>query len=161
MDRSDKHWGVILLEEDRDGKRKICGYKSGHFKDFQLHYHSTFNELIAIKMGILKFEFHLIGHHFLVESDFTTVKGMLNLIKNKMVNAQLLKLAAWFDQFLFDIEHVKGKDNVISNYLSRPSITSIKLRLDPKTHPFHFHTSKVDNTLCIHDGFLISYHFYH
>ena len=65
-DARDQHWGAILLEEDNTRKRRICGYKSGHFKDSQLHYHSSFKELIAIKMGIQKFEFHLIGYHFLV-----------------------------------------------------------------------------------------------
>ena len=68
-------------------------------------------------MGIQKFELHLIGHHFLVETDFTASRRML---KNKKVTPQLLRLAAWFDQYSFDIKHIKGKDNVIPDYLSRP-----------------------------------------
>ena len=116
-DASDQHWGAILLEEDNTRKRRICGYKSGHFKDSQLHYHSFFKELLAIKMGIQKFEIHLIGHHFLVETDFAASRGMLN---NKKATPQLLRLAAWFDQYSFDIKHIKGKDNVIPDYLSRP-----------------------------------------
>ena len=71
-DASDRHWGAVLLEEDKERKRRICGYKSGSFKDSQIHYHSTFKELLAVKMGISKFEFHLIGHHFLVETDFSS-----------------------------------------------------------------------------------------
>ena len=82
-----------------------------------LHHHSSFKELLAIKMGIQKFEFHLIGHHFLVETDFFASRGMLN---NKKATPQLLRLAAWFDQYSFEIRHIKGKDNVIPDYLSRP-----------------------------------------
>jgi len=32
-DASDSYWRAVLLEEDEKGKRHICGYKSGVFKD--------------------------------------------------------------------------------------------------------------------------------
>ena len=32
-DASDQYWGAVLLEENDKRKRRICGYKSGHFKD--------------------------------------------------------------------------------------------------------------------------------
>ena len=86
-DASHKHWGAVLYEQDENGKRRICGYKSSTFKESQLHYHSTFKELLAIKQGIMKFEFHLIGHHFLVETDFAASKGMIRFKPNKAVNA--------------------------------------------------------------------------
>lgn len=69
-DVSHRHWGAVLNEKDKKEIRQICGHKSGTAKDSQLHHHSTFEELLAIKLGILKFESHLIGHHFLVETDF-------------------------------------------------------------------------------------------
>ena len=87
-DASDQYWGVVLLEEDNTGKRRIFGYKSGHFKDSQLHYHSFFKELLAIKMGIQKFEFHLKGHHFLVKTDFAASQRMLN---NKKSHPTIVK----------------------------------------------------------------------
>ena len=73
-----------------------------------------------IKIGIQKFEFHLIGHHFLVETNFATSQGMLN---SKTATSQLLRLAAWFDQYYFDIKHIRGKDNIIPDYLLRPVMT--------------------------------------
>ena len=76
-DVSHKHWGAVLYEQDEKGKRQICEYKSRMFKNSQFHHHSTFKELLAIKQGILKFEFHLSRHHFLVETDFAASKGML------------------------------------------------------------------------------------
>jgi hypothetical protein len=33
--------------------------QSGSFKKSETHYHSTFKEILAIKYGIQKFEFHL------------------------------------------------------------------------------------------------------
>ena len=52
-DANDEYWVVALLEEV-NGKRNIYGYKSGAFKLLELHYHSTFKEILAIKHGIEK-----------------------------------------------------------------------------------------------------------
>ena len=53
-DASDEYWAAALFNEI-DGKRNICGYKSGAFKLSELHYHSTFKEILAVKRGIEKF----------------------------------------------------------------------------------------------------------
>ncbi|XP_023903831.1 uncharacterized protein LOC112015633 [Quercus suber] len=47
-DASDEYWVAALFEE-LNGKRSICGYKSGAFKPSELHYHSTFKEILAVK----------------------------------------------------------------------------------------------------------------
>ena len=70
-DASDEYWATALFKEN-DGKMNICGYKSGAFKTLELHYHSTFKEILAVKHGIEKFQFHLIGHNFLVEMDMSS-----------------------------------------------------------------------------------------
>ena len=54
IDASDEYWAATLFEE-LDGKRSICGYKSGVFKPSELYYHSTFKEILAVKRGIEKF----------------------------------------------------------------------------------------------------------
>ena len=77
-DASDEYWAAALFEE-LDGKRNICGYKSGAFKPSELHYHSTFKEILAVKHGIKNFQFHLLGHHFLVEMDMSSFPKMLQL----------------------------------------------------------------------------------
>nr|GEU41979.1 putative reverse transcriptase domain, viral movement protein [Tanacetum cinerariifolium] len=63
-DASDKCWGAVLLVQDNNNKRHVCGYKSGMFKASEKHCHSTFKEILAVKRGIEKFQFHLIGHEF-------------------------------------------------------------------------------------------------
>nr|KJB44002.1 hypothetical protein B456_007G230600 [Gossypium raimondii] len=47
-DASDKYWGAILFKE-LEGKRHIREFKSGRFIDAELHYHSTFKEILAVK----------------------------------------------------------------------------------------------------------------
>jgi len=73
---SDEYW-VIALFEEIDGKRNICGYKSGVFKPSELHYISTFKEILAVKHRIENFQFHLLGHNFLVEMDMSSFSKML------------------------------------------------------------------------------------
>ena len=68
-DASDQFWGAILLEEDNQKKRRICAHASGKFSDAECHYHSTFKEILAVKYGIKKFEFHLVGYRFKVIMD--------------------------------------------------------------------------------------------
>jgi len=57
-------------------EKGICGYKSGAFKTSELHYHSTFKEILTVKNGIEKFQFHLLGHNFLVEMDMSSFPKM-------------------------------------------------------------------------------------
>ncbi|KAH9657926.1 hypothetical protein KPL70_023280 [Citrus sinensis] len=52
-DASDESWGAILLEET-DGKEHFIGYARGHFSDTQIHYHSVFKEILAVKHAILE-----------------------------------------------------------------------------------------------------------
>ena len=75
-DASDEYWATAFFEEI-DGKRNICGYKSSAFKPSELHYHSTFKEILTVKHGIEKFQFHLLIHNFLVEMDMSSFPKML------------------------------------------------------------------------------------
>nr|GEU31482.1 putative zinc finger, CCHC-type [Tanacetum cinerariifolium] len=54
-DASDECWGAVLLVQDNNNKRHVCGYKSGTFKASKKYYHSTFKEILAVKRGIEKF----------------------------------------------------------------------------------------------------------
>ena len=81
IDASDEYWGVVLLEK-LDGKEAYCAHGSGQFKESKKHYHVIYKEILAIKYGIQKFEFHLIGHNFLVRLDNSFFPKILNF-KNK------------------------------------------------------------------------------
>ncbi|KAL2519014.1 putative reverse transcriptase domain [Abeliophyllum distichum] len=128
-DASDLFWAAVLLEEN-NGKRNICGYKNGSFSDAEKHYHSTFKEILAVKRGIEKFQFHLIGHHFFIEMDMSAFPKMLSFKQKQIPNSQLLRWAEWFANFDFEVKHIKGHDNLnlLPDLLSRPKpkISAIK-----------------------------------
>lgn len=46
----------------------------GPFSTAEAHYHSTFKEILAVKRGIEKFQFHLTGRKFTVEMDFPVLQ---------------------------------------------------------------------------------------
>ena len=129
---SDEYWAATLFEEI-DGKRNIFGYKSGAFKTSGLHYHCTFKEILAVKNGIEKFQFHLLGHNFLVKMDMSSFPKMLQFKRKMLPHPQLLRWSNWFSQWLFLVRHIKGKDNLITNYLSRksPAIKRSHKNLNP------------------------------
>ncbi|GKB08564.1 putative reverse transcriptase domain, viral movement protein [Tanacetum coccineum] len=66
-------------------------YKSDTFKAFEQHYHSTFKEILAVKQGFEKFQFHLIGHEFQVEMDMSSFPLMLQFKRKMLPYAQLLR----------------------------------------------------------------------
>ncbi|KAK8515576.1 hypothetical protein V6N12_075611 [Hibiscus sabdariffa] len=133
-DASDKYWGAILFEE-KNKKRHLCGYKSGRFSDAEIHYHSTFKEILAVKKAISKFEFHLIGHHFLVEMDMSSFPQMLKFKQKTVPHPQLLRWAEWFSKFSFDCKHIKGKTNVLVDLLTRPKIMMYRASSSKETVP--------------------------
>ncbi|KAL4556459.1 hypothetical protein LXL04_039112 [Taraxacum kok-saghyz] len=130
-DASDDYWGAVLLVEDSSSVRSICGYISGTFKVSEQHYHSTFKEILAVKRGIKKFQFHLIGHEFLIEMDMASFPRMLQFKQKMLPEAQLLRWANWFSQWKFTVKYIKGTDNVLADFLSRPR--DYKSKVTPST----------------------------
>lgn len=56
------------------------------------HYHVVYKEILAVKYDIQKFEFHFIGHRFLVWLDKFSFLNILNLKNKSLTNNQLIHL---------------------------------------------------------------------
>ena len=117
IDASDEYRAAAPFEET-DGKKNICEYKSGAFKTLELHYHSMFKEILAVKNGIEKFQFHLLGHNFIVEMDMSSFSKMLQFKRKMLPHPQLLRWSNWFSQWSFQVGHIKRKDKLITDNLS-------------------------------------------
>ncbi|KAH9780659.1 hypothetical protein KPL71_008162 [Citrus sinensis] len=134
-DGSDESWGAILLEEI-NGKEHFIVYASGQFSDTQKHYHSVFKEILAVKNGIKKFEYHLIGHHFLIRMDSSAFPNILNFKGKNVPEKMLLRLKDWFSKYDFSVKHIKGSQNLIPDMLSRLSKLEKPLTLVSITYHF-------------------------
>ena len=104
-----------------EGKRFVCGFKSGKFSAAESHYHSTYKETLAVKYEIQKFQFHLIGYTFIVETDNQAFPRILKIKTKEVPDKLRLRLSTWFSKFSFDIVHIKGKDNMFADFLTRPT----------------------------------------
>ncbi|KAH9780507.1 hypothetical protein KPL71_008106 [Citrus sinensis] len=132
---SDESWGAILLEELND-KEHFIAYASGHFSDTQKHYHSVFKEILAVKNGIKKFEYHLIGHHFLIQMDSSAFPNIFHFKGKTVPEKMLLRLKDWFSKYDFSVKHIKESQNLIPDMLSRLSKPENPLTLFSTTYHF-------------------------
>ncbi|KAH9801811.1 hypothetical protein KPL71_001168 [Citrus sinensis] len=97
-DASDDFWSAILLEKIGDSE-SYCAHESGQFKDSEKNYHMIYKEILAVKYGIKKFEFHLISHNFLIGMDNSSFPKIFDF-KNKLLpDKQLLNLKTWFAKY--------------------------------------------------------------
>ncbi|KAK0571696.1 hypothetical protein LWI29_020167 [Acer saccharum] len=124
-DASDIFWGAVLIE-DREGQRSYYGHASGKFKDSQQHYHTIYKEILAVKYGIQKLDFHLRTRNFIVEMDNLSFPKVLDFRNKIPPNPLLLRLKDWFARYDFTVRHVKGH-HIIADMLSRPPLTRTPL----------------------------------
>ncbi|KAL0420771.1 UNVERIFIED_CONTAM: polyprotein [Sesamum latifolium] len=68
-------------------------------KDSTKNYHVVYKEILAIRYGIKKFEFHLIGYHFTILVDNTSFPKIMNLKNKGVLEPQLLRLEDWFSKY--------------------------------------------------------------
>lgn len=79
-------------------------------------------ELLAIHFALKTFRHYLYGQHFVV---FTDHKPLIYLFKLKNPSSKLMRIKMDLEEFDFTIEHIKGRDNVVADALSRISIKDL------------------------------------
>ena len=71
--------------------------------------------------SLIKFRQYLVGNKFVVKTDHNSLKYFLT---QKDLNEMQKKWGSKIQEFEFDIEYVKGKNNLVADALSRiPSIS--------------------------------------
>ena len=51
--------------------------------------------------------------------DMSSFPKMLQFKRKMLLHPQLLRWSNWFSQWSFQVKHIKGKDNLITDYLSK------------------------------------------
>jgi hypothetical protein len=89
--------------------------------------------MMAIMHALAKFRKYLVGARFVVKSDHNSLKYLL---EQKNLNERQQKWVSIIQAYDFDIEFVKGKNNVVADALSRrPSIYAMtNVSIDWKDH---------------------------
>lgn len=121
VDACDVGLGAVLLQRspDTDLLHPVC-YYSAKFKKHQRNYSTIEKECLALIMALDKFGFFLNDspHPIDVNTDHNPLR-FVHRMKNH--NQRLMRWALTLQPYDIRITHIKGKDNVIADGLSRMS----------------------------------------
>jgi hypothetical protein len=127
-DASGEGVGVVLMQN-----RHPIAYESRKLRGLELLYTIYDKEMLAIMHALAKFRQYLVGVKFVVRTDHNSLKYFL---EQKDLNERQQKWVSKIQAYNFDIEYVKGKNNVVADALSRrPSTYSMsEISVDWKSH---------------------------
>ena len=115
VDASDYAVGAYISNEKPPNDRPI-EYYSKALTAPQRNYSTTHKELLAIILAIEKFQHYIWGKHFVLYTDH---QALTYLFSQNKVGSRLLRWKILLAEYDFDIIHRKGKNNVVSDCLSR------------------------------------------
>ena len=118
VDASDVAAGSVLLQEGEDGIDHPVCYFSRKFNKNQKNYSTIEKECLALILALQNFEVYVsaTGKTIIVFSDHNPLT-FINKLKCK--NQRLLRWSLYLQEYNLDIRHIRGKDNIIADCLSR------------------------------------------
>ena len=118
VDASDVAAGAVLLQDDDEGVEHPVCYFSKKFTKSQQNYSTVEKECLALVLALQHFEVYVSSSSspIVVYSDHNPLV-FLHKLKDK--NQRLLRWSLMLQEYSLDIRHIKGKDNVIADCLSR------------------------------------------
>ena len=118
VDASDVAAGAVLLQQDKDGVDHPICYFSKKFNTNQRNYSTVEKECLALVLALQHFEVYVSSScaPVIVFSDHNPLV-FLHKLKNK--NQRLLRWSLMLQEYNLEIRHIKGKDNLIADCLSR------------------------------------------
>lgn len=111
-------YGGYLYQEEEDGTERIIQTFSGNFKSAQMGYSIPKKELFAIIYAFRHLGFYLRGSKFLLQTD---ANCLTNLHHKDMTCETVAKWMLEISALDYEIEHIKGEENIFADLLSRQS----------------------------------------
>lgn len=127
-DASNEGLGAILSQEGHP-----CSYISRTLNPPEKNYSTTEKELLAIVWAIKRLRQYLLGRKFLIRTDHQALKWLQNC---KDPSSRLMRWRLKLEEYEYDIEYTKGKDNTAADTLSRIHAISLERQIDLKSE-FH------------------------
>lgn len=108
--------GGVLYQYDGKDQMKIIGFCSKSLRGAELRWTVTEQEFWAVIYCLRKFETYLRGGKVIIRTDHKA----LTFVKTwKLYNSRIIRWTLFLEQFNYEVEHIKGKDNIVSDILSR------------------------------------------
>lgn len=124
-DASGDSIGSVLLQVI-DNKEVPIYFYSRQLTKIEKRYPITEKELLAVYASIIKLRHFLYGHKFVIKTDHKPLVSILKSPDSKFnVNwaRRLLKIC----EMEFEVEYIKGKDNLMADLLSRINYINVKV----------------------------------
>ena len=120
VDASDVGIGAALFQEHSDKVDRVVSYFSKKLTKCQQKYSTIEKECLALLLALQHFDVYLnvTLHPILVYTDHNPLT-FLHKLSNK--NQRLTRWSLLLQEYNITIKHIKGKDNVIADALSRVS----------------------------------------
>ena len=118
-DASNYGIGCVLLQKDSNERLRPVAYAGKIFTDAQKRYATLDKELCAIIFALQHWRVYLIGKHFTLYTDHAPLTYVLNP-RSKLTTRQI-RWASEMREFDFTCKHIKGKENIPADALSRLS----------------------------------------
>jgi len=118
VDASHLGAGAALIQADDKGIEHPVSYFSSKFNQHQVNYSTIEKEALALLLALQHFDVYLNTtlHPVIVYTDHNPLV-FVNKVKNS--NQRLLRWSILYQQYDLEIHHIRGKDNVIADALSR------------------------------------------
>lgn len=107
--------GAVLLQE-QDGAKKVIAYASRGLNELEKRYSVYELEALAVLFGMEKFRYYLEHRKFILETDNQALSWVLGKPRK---SGRIARWATRILTFKFDVNHIKGSENVVADGLSR------------------------------------------
>ncbi|OJT04974.1 Transposon Ty3-G Gag-Pol polyprotein [Trametes pubescens] len=126
-DASDLQTGAMLSFGPSLETARPVAFESAQLRAAELNYPVHEKELLAIVRALKKWRVDLLGVPFTVYTDHRTLE---NFHKQRDLSRRQARWQEFLAQYVFDIQYVRGEDNVVADALSRVKDDTSEIVID-------------------------------
>lgn len=131
-DASDKSVGSVLQQYHK-GVWQPLGFFSKKLTQAESKYSALDRELLAMYLSVKHFRYFIEGRDFIIYTDHKPLTTAMSSMNDRSPRQE--RHLEFISQFTTNIQHVKGKNNVVADFLSRiedPEVASLRVNLELK-----------------------------
>ena len=118
VDASDAGAGAVLMQADDDGVDRPVSYFSKKFSVSQRNYSTVEKETLALILALQHFDVY-VGSATRLIVVWTDHNPLTFVARMKNKNQRLMRWSLILQEYILDIKHIRGKENVVADALSR------------------------------------------
>ena len=116
-DASDVACGAVLIQCNDNGGQSIVASCSHKFSSTERRWSTIEREAFGVVFACRKFNYFIEARHFTIRCDH---KSLIYIDEKTYKNAKIKRWQEELSKYDFSIIHIKGEDNGVADWLSRP-----------------------------------------